>query len=126
MSPSVAWRLDPAAVLVTPAPAAQLLYAAALRSFPVPMPQPKPSNSEPHAPATPYLHTPAGRHDKFDKAANKYWYIKRVEMEWFGNNPDLDGSNSNGEEDDWSTGEWGGGVQAGLDVSKATSLDRGP
>jgi hypothetical protein len=47
-------------------------------------------------------------------------------MEWFGHNPDQDWSKSNGEEDVWSAGKWEDRVQAGLDVSKETSLDRGP
>ncbi len=44
-------------------------------------------------------------------------------MEWLGHNPDMDGSKSDGEEEeDWSTGDWKKGVQAGLDVLEETCL----
>jgi hypothetical protein len=119
MSLCVTRRLNPAAVSVIPA--AQSLYATALRTSPAPVPQSCLSNSKPHAPATPYLHTPACQCAKYNDTANKYWYVKRVEMEWFGHNPNLNGSEFDGEEDAWSAGEWEDRVQAGLDVSEEAS-----
>ena len=84
------------------------------------------SNSKPCALATQYLHTPAGWRAKFDKAANKYLYVKRVEREWFAHDPNLDGSESDGEVDAWSSGEWEDGVQDGLVGTKEACQDRGP
>jgi hypothetical protein len=40
------------------------------------------------------------RRSKFDKAANKYHYSERVDMEWFGHDLDLDGSKYDSKEED--------------------------
>jgi hypothetical protein len=84
-SPKVALQLNPevqasyATTLRKPPPVALLL------SLP---------NTCPDTPANPHLPFPAGWRIKINKVRNNYWYIKRVEREWFCHDPNLDGIES--------------------------------